>query len=162
MTIGGARDRFIHESIKSNVVTLLTTLGWFAAGREHSPLVVIDEFPDDNAEVAPNTLAFSLGDGAGADLELGNNDESHEMVMFIDFFAESDSVGRHVRGDIYEFLRANEIQSVYDYGTSGDPQFAQVEILDDIEKRKPDRAVNSWQKHWYVVSFTILDERTYT
>lgn len=162
MTIGGARDRFIHESIKNNAVDHLTILGWFDSGRQHSPIVVIDEFPDENAEVAPNTLAFSLGDGSGVDLELGNNDESHEMVMFIDFFAESDSVGRHLRGDIYEFFRANERQPVFDYDSVGEPQFAQVEILDDIEKRKPDRAVNIWQKHWYVVSFTILDERTYT
>ena len=161
MTTGGLRDRLVFDSIRNNVIAHLTTLGWFAGGREHTAITVVDEFPDDNDEVALNTLAFSLGDSGGVDLELGNNDESHEMTLFIDFFAEDDAVGRHLRGDIYEYLRANNIQPVYDYSTD-DSQFGTVEVLEDIEKRKPDRAVNKWQKHWYVVSFSILDERTYT
>lgn len=161
MTTGGLRDRLIFESIRNNVVAELTTLGWFGAGREHTAITIVDEFPDDNDEVALNTLAFSLGDGAGYDRELGNNDESHEMTMFIDFFAEDDAVGRHLRGDIYAYLRANDQQPVYDYSTGGNPQFGTVEVLADIEKRKPERAVNKWQKHWYVVSFTVLDERDY-
>jgi hypothetical protein len=162
MTTGGKRDRLIHESIIQNLTAHLTSLGWFAGGRYHAPVTIVDEFPDDNAEVADNTLAVSLGDGGGADLELGNNDEIHELTIFCDFFAENDAVGRHLRGDIYEYFRANDQQPVYDYSDIGDPQFATVEILDDIEKRKPERAVNVWQKHWYVVSFTLVDERAYT
>ncbi len=161
MPEGGLRDRLIHESILKNLEARLTTLGWFAAGREHAPITMIDEFPNDNAEVAPNTLAVSLGDGDGVPRELGAKNESHELTMFVDFFAENDSVGRDVRGDVYAYFRGNQIQPVYDYSTGG-AQFGTVEVLDDIQKRKPDRAVNKWQKHWYVVSFTIVDERDYT
>lgn len=161
MPQGGLRDRLIHQSLMNNLEAELTTLGWFDAGREHAPIVMVDEFPNDNDEVVFNTLAFSMGDGAGVDRELGNNDETHELIFFVDFFAENDSVGRHLRGDVYEFFRANAAQPVYDYSTD-DSQFGTVEIFQDIEKRKPERAVTKWQKHWYVVSFTVVDERDYT
>ena len=158
---GGLRDRLIHESMLQNLKVNLTTKGWFGVGREHAPIVMIDEFPDESAEVQLNTLAVSLGDGAGIPRELGNKDESHELTLFVDFFAEDDSVGREMRGDVYAFFRGNQIQPVYDYSTALSPQFGTVEVLDDIEKRKPERAVNKWQKHWYVVSLTVIDERDY-
>lgn len=161
MPDGGLRDRLIHESMLKNLESHLATLGWFDAGREHAPIVMIDEFPDDNAEVVVNTLAVSLGDSDGVPRELGAKSESHEMTIFVDFFAENDSIGRDVRGDVYAYFRGNQTQAVYDYSTGG-AQFGTVDILDDIEKRKPNRAVNKWQKHWYVVSFTLVDERDYT
>jgi hypothetical protein len=79
------------------------------------------------------------------------------MIFFVDFFAEDDAIGRHVRGDIYNYLTANEIQPVLDYSQAGDPQVFTVEIQEDIVKRKPDRAIQKWQKHWYVISFTVID-----
>ena len=154
---GGLRDWMIHESLFQAIKTQLTTLGWFDVGREHAPIVMIDEFPDDNAEVAFNTMAISMGDSGGRDSELGSNNEDHEITMFVDFFAENDALGRHVRGDVYEFLRTNPIQPIYDYSDVGNPQEFDVEIQDDVDQRKPDRAVNKWQKHWYVVSFTAMD-----
>ena len=154
--IGGLRDRLILQSIHNNLQGHLTRLGWFTVGRNHSPIIMIDEFPNDDAEVALNTLAVSMGDGGGPTTELGSGSEDHEMVIFADFFAEGDSVGRHLRGDIYEYFRANDQQRVFDY-SSDDSQFATVEVQEDVDKRKPDRAVTEWQKHWYTVSFTIID-----
>lgn len=154
---GGLRDRFIHESLFQSLKAELTTLGWFGTGREHSPIIMVDEFPDDNAEVAFNTLVFSMGDSGGEDSEIGANSEDWEGVMFVDFFAENDSLGRHVRGDVYEFFRTNRMQPVYDYSAALNPKVFEVEVQGDIEMRKPDRAVNKWQKHWYVVSFTVVD-----
>lgn len=158
MADGGLRDRLIHESLLQNIKGHLATLGWFDAGREHSPITVIDEYPEeDSGEVAFNTLAISMGDAAGVPTELGNKAEDHEIAMFTDFFAESDSVGRHLNGDIYAYLRANPIQNIYDYTQVGDPIAFTVEIDEDIDKRKPDRAVQKWQKHWYVCSFIAID-----
>jgi hypothetical protein len=159
---GGLRDRMIHESILQNLKAQLTTLGWFGVTRQHSAIVMIDEFPDENSEVQPNTLAVSLGDGGGVPRELGNKDESHELTLFVDFFAEDDSVGREMRGDVYAYFRGNQTQPVYDYRDAIPSQFGTVDVLDDIEKRKPERAINKWQKHWYVVSITVVDERDYT
>lgn len=157
MPDGGLRDRLIHESILQNITSGLDALGWFDAGREHSPITIIDEFPDDDAEVAFNTMAISMGDSGGLDTELGSASEDHEMAMFVDFFAENDSLGRHVIGDVYHYLRTNAIQSVYDYTQVGDPVSFTVEVLEDIDKRKAERAVNKYQKHWHVCSFTVVD-----
>jgi len=154
---GGLRDRIIHESLYKAIETQLTTLGWFDAGREHSDIVMVDEFPDEDAEVAFNTLAFSMGDGGGVPTEMGSPTTDEEIIFFVDFFAENDAIGRHVRGDIFEFLKANPSQPVFDYSDIGDPEVFTVEVQDDADKRKPDRAVNKWQKHWYVLSFSVID-----
>lgn len=157
MPDGGLRDRLIFESLYKNIETHLTSLGWFAPGREHLPIIMVDEFPDENAEVAFNTLAFSMGDGGGVTTEMGSDLEDHEAMYFVDFFAENDAIGRHLRGDIYAFLKGNLIQPVYDYTAIGNPQVFTVEIQEDIDKRKPDRAVQKWQKNWYVISFGAID-----
>lgn len=157
MADGGLRDRLIHEAIYTSIETELTTLGWLDAGREHLPITIVDEFPDENAEVAHNTLAISMGDGGGVVAEMGSNAVDEEIIFFVDFFAENDSIGRHVRGDIYNFLKAAEYIPVLDYTQVGDPEIFRVEIQNEIDKRKPERAVQKWQKHWYVVSFSVID-----
>lgn len=157
MPEGGLRDRLIFESLYKAIETQLDTLGWFDAGRQHAPITMVDEFPDENTDVAFNTLAFSMGDAGGVPTEMGSDREDLESMFFVDFFAESDSLGRHVRGDIYRFLKKNPILPVYDYSAIGDPQVFTVEIQDDIDQRKPERAVQKWQKHWYVVSFGAVD-----
>lgn len=157
MADGGLRDRLIFESVYKAIVTELTTLGWFTAGRQHSPLVVVDEFPDEDGEVVFNTLAISMGDSGGVLTELGSLATDEEIIFFVDFFAESDAIGRHVRGDIYNFLAAAEFIPVLDYSQAGDPELFRVEVQDEIDKRKPDRATQKWQKHWYIVSFSVID-----
>lgn len=159
MADGGLRDRIIHESLYKAIEGELTTLGWFDAGREHDPITMVDEFPDEeDADVAFNTLAFSMGDGSGLISEMGSDKEDHEIVFFVDFFAQNDALGRHVRGDIEHFLKSNPIQQVYDYSQGGDPPVFTVEVDEEaMQKRKPTRAVQKWQKHWYVLSFSAID-----
>ena len=157
---GGKRDRMIKESMWQAVQGHLTTEGWFAGGREHSAIVLTDEYPDDNStDVAPNTLAFSVGISGGEPAWLGDRTEDHYLTYFCDFFAEDDSVGLHLAGDIYEFLKSVDTLPVYDYSDVGDPEEFRVEVEDDIEKRKPANATNAWQKHWFTVSFTVRDSR---
>jgi len=154
---GGLRDRLIHENIFRAVKAELTTLGWFDPGREHQPLRMIDEFPDENQDVPFNTLAVSMGDAGGVPTELGSKLEDFEVIFFIDFFAENDGVGRHVRGDIAHFLKGAEMLPITDYSDPLEPVVFSVEIQDDIDLRKPERAVQKFQKHWYVLSFTVID-----
>lgn len=158
---GGLRDRMIHESVLLAIETDLTTRGWFDAGRHHSPVTVIDEYPDDADEVAINTIAISMGDADGPLVEMGSLMEQHEQAMFIDIYAESDGVGRHMIGDIYAFLKGNERIQVFDH-RQGPPTaefFALLEEEDIIIRRG--RNINvAWKKHWYVIAFTVTDGRT--
>ena len=160
--VGGKRDRMIIESVLQSAIDYLTSQNWFAGGRYHEPIVVVDEFPDENdpAEVAPNTLAFSHQFSTGEDLEMGAKTESHFITLFFDFFAENDAVGRHLIGDLYEWAKINDVVPVYDYSDVGDPLEFYVTMDGDMETRKPN-ATNNWQKHWHVMSFTVRDTRAH-
>jgi hypothetical protein len=155
------------ESLLQTVTTELTTLGWLdstvhddpVGTRQHHPLVIVDEYPNDGDDVALNTLAFSYSQATGVDMELGSKSEVHATDCFVDFFAESDAIGREVSGDIYAFLQEERHFDVYDY-TLATPVVDFVADIERAEVRKPERAVNPWQKHWYTVALTALDDRT--
>lgn len=158
---GGLRDRMLLESYVQAITADLTTRGWFDVGREHQPIVVVDEYPDEDVEVALNTLAISYGDAFRRQAEMGSLTEEHYVPIFCDFFAENDALGRHVSGDIYAFVAENPSVPVYDYDQAT-PAIDFYAVMEDssLEKRRPARAVNPWQKHWYIVEFRVMDMRT--
>lgn len=158
---GGLRDRMLIESLGNHIETHLTSLGWFAAGREHSPISITNGFPTDTDDVQLNTIAFSVENARGEDTEMGTNAEVHETAFFVDMFMEDDSVGWHLSGDIYFYLKKNRVLDVHDYATVGDPVDFQVEIS-DVDRRKPPRATNPWQRHWFTVSCIAEDYRSNT
>lgn len=150
----------ILESILKAIEANLTTRGWFDDG-EFSPITIIDEYPDDTDEVAVNTIAISLGDSRTEPLELGGKSEEIVLPIFVDMFAESDGLGRHVVGDVYEFLMKNQKFTVYDYREATPTEEFVVQYIEyTAETRKPDRAVNAWQKHWHVCAFAVSDMRS--
>ena len=157
---GGLRYRMTLESVARNIETFLGTEGWFDAGRQHEPIKVIDEFPDDKDEVAVNTLAFSMGDSFSLPMELGSQAEHFSIPMFADFFAENDAMGRHLVGDIYTHVQTIKVFDVFDYDQATPTVEMKVAVREEVsEIRKPERAVNPWQKHWYVCAFMVEDER---
>lgn len=158
---GGLRDRMLIESLGNHIQTELTTLGWFDAGREHRPISIRTGFPTDTDEVELNTIAFSVENAAGDDTEMGSNAEVHMTAFYVDMFMEDDSVGWHLSGDIYAYLKKNRVLDVYDYSAVGDPTDFQVELT-DIDRRKPPRATNPWQRHWFTVSCIAEDYRPNT
>ena len=158
---GGLRDRMILESVLRDIEAYLTTLDWFDAGREHKPITIIDEYPAETDEVPLNTMAFSFGDISTVANELGSPSETMYVPIYIDFFAESDGLGRHVIGDIHTHVAKQGQFTVYDYSQAIPPAEFVVQVNDgSIDKRKPTRAVNAWQKNWHVISFVVLDERS--
>lgn len=155
---GGLRDRMVVESVRKHIVDHLTTLGWFDTNREHSPLVVVSGFPDGN-DVAINTVAFSVEVASGLDLEMGSHAEEHDTQMFIDMFMENDSVGWHLSGDIYFFLKKNRVLDIFDFSQTLDPVDFKADI-EHVDRRKPARATQAWQKFWHTVSFSVVDTRS--
>jgi len=157
---GGIRYRMTLESVARNIESYLQGLGWFDAGREHAPIVVLDEYPDDKDEVALNTLAFSMGDTFTNPTELGSQAEEFSIPMFVDFFAENDGLGRHLTGDVYQHVQTTKVFDVYDYDQATPTVEFNVAVREESsEIRKPERAVNAWQKHWFVCAFIVEDER---
>lgn len=157
---GGTRYRMTLESVAQDIRAFLATEGWFDSGRQHEPIVVVDEYPDDKDEVAANTLAFSMGDTFTRPMELGSQGENLSIPMFCDFFAENDGLGRHLIGDIYQHVQTTKVIDVLDYDQATPTVEFSVAVRENTtEMRKPDRAVNAWQKHWFVCSFLVEDER---
>lgn len=155
---GGLRDRMILESVLQFIKSDLSARGWFDTGRQHGPITVVDEYPDDR-EVALNTLAISYGPTMQERAEMGSKAELHRQTIYVDFYAESDALGRHVIGDIYDNLAKNVLIPVYDYSLATPVQDFSVEVVDDsLEKSKPS-STNPWQRHWYILSFIIEDDR---
>jgi len=160
MLEGGLRTRMILESILRAIEADLTTRGWFSPG-EFAPITIIDEYPDDNDEVAINTIAFSIGDSATIPMELGAKSEEISFPIYVDMFAESDGLGRQVVGDVYGYVMKNQRFSIYDYREATPTEEFVVQYMDrSAGTSKPDRAVNAWQKHWYVCAFAVVDERS--
>jgi hypothetical protein len=158
---GGLRDRMMLQSVVNDVVANLTTRGWFInTGKEYLPFSVVDEFPDDKDEVALNTIAFSMGDTASNAAEMGSKSELLHTSIFIDFFAENDGLGRHVVGDIAAHVNDVGQFTVYDYRqVTPSAEFVVLIAADSLERTKPIRAVNAWQKHWHSVAFVVMEER---
>jgi hypothetical protein len=155
---GGLRDRMLAESIREQIVAHLDSLGWFDSNRYHSPLIIVSAFPDDTAEVELNTVAFSMDDADGRDLEMGSLAEEHLSVLFVDMFMEDDSVGWHLSGDVYAYLKKNRLLEVYDYENAKLLDFT-VEI-ERVNRSRPTRVTQAWQKYWHIVSFAAVDMRT--
>lgn len=157
---GGLRDRMLLQAYYDAIQTYLASLGWFDAGRQHSPIAMIDQYPGDDEPPAVNTLAISMGNMLPRRAEMGSLAYNQQTFMYADFYAESDALSRQVSGDILHFLQSNPVIAVRDYAADGDPIdfYSQVEE-DTAEISRPSTATNAWQKHWAIVSWTVEDER---
>lgn len=162
--VGGLRHRLVKESLYAMVNGSLTQLGWFNPGRVNSQ-VTLRTVPYDVAQEIPlNTAVLSTEDMVADLSELGSNMAEQAWTAYVDFYAESDAVGQHFIGDVYDILsgRMSSIGRgftsfpVYDYRQATPP----ILFYCDIEEPMMDRAhdfPSPWQKHWYAVRFFILD-----
>ncbi len=166
--VGGARDRMLLESVFRAIQADLQVKGWFdltvseGGSRQHLPVTMVDEFPDDSegSEVPLNTLAISMGDSYGRPIELGTNATERTLSLYCDFFAESDAMGRHVVGDILAWVESNPSIPVYDFDKATPTVDFYVQYMESSgETRKPSRATNAWQKNWHLCEFRVRDER---
>lgn len=165
---GGLRDRMLFDSVMNGIVEELASLGWFdgtvydvtPGGRQHHPITVTDEFPNLEGDAEINTLAFSFADAEAEQAELGSKAEVHFTTIFVDFFAESDALGRHLIGDVYAFLKANPVLPVFDYRSVTPMVDFNVSVDEEsVEKRKPQQVTNPWQRNWHICSFVVEDDR---
>lgn len=170
--IGGLRDRMILENVLRQIMAHLDSLDWAlltpegvtlnATQSSYDRIRIVDEYPNDidTVEVPVNTLAFSGGDSFQDLLELGSNGEEHYTPIYIDFFAQSDGLMRHVMGDIYAWINSNPVIAITDYSlaTPAVDFYAFVEE-GSVSKDRPPRATNPWMKHWQIVSFVLRDVR---
>lgn len=157
---GGLRDRMLLQAFYVAIQDHMTTLGWFDSGRQHSPIVMVDQYPGEDEPPVINTLAISLGNVTPRRAELGSNIVNQETFMYADFYAESDALSRHVSGDVAAFLINNPVVPVKDLSNVAEPIDFYAYVEDDsVAIDRPTTATNAWQKHWAIVSWAVEDTR---
>jgi hypothetical protein len=163
--VGGLRARLVFDSTFKVLSDGLTALGWFAPGRRHQPVSLVDEPPDTDLEVPLNTLALSDENVTSADWELGGSSLVEKTrFLYVDLYAENDSLGKHLIGDVADLLegrfpsigRSAPVVAVYDYRQTS-PSLITV---CNVENLRVDRAhgwTRPWLRHWFSIQFQLVD-----
>lgn len=163
---GGLRDRMIEQALREVILDGLTALGWFEAGRYHEPIDFVSRAVDANTEVAINTLALS-GDPFDADLiELGSQLAEERRVFYVDFFAESDALGKHLIGDVRDLLRGRmphvgrdkPILAVYDRTAGAVTEPAFYCEIDRVTSESARESSAAHKRSWYLARVEVSDE----
>lgn len=156
---GGLRSRLIERSLALTVREILDTLGWFDPGRQHRPVNLVSHQYDIDEEVPINTVAVFCDDVEEEGIELGTNLAEHTTDLWVDVYAENDSVGKHLADDIRDGLGGR-------LAGRTDPSFVVTDLDDneiftiEIEGLRRSRArdfPNPWQRHWYTVFARLVD-----
>lgn len=162
--VGGLRQRLIKDSLYRMLYESSESLGWFNPGRFHKPILFRATAVPTNEEIQLNTVVLSDESVDDVDWELGSLMSEHRSVFYLDIFAEDESVGVHLSGDLRAIL-GGRMPSIGRIGPS-------FEVLDltmatpvpifncEIERVTIDRAHDfpkPWQRFWYVIRFEVLD-----
>ena len=165
--VGGLRMRLISDNFFEMVRQALEDRHWFDSGRQHEPLELVRGEVQWTDPINVNTLAISDVDINDADLEMGSNYTEDTWTMYVDFYAESDSLGLDVAGDIRDILRgkipsigrSRPVLQVYDL--TQDPVPPDPIFYCDIEAVTMDRSHNASRVqsyHWFSISCRVVDE----
>ena len=161
---GGLRRRLIKDNLYYMLEDSLRQLGWFNGALSRQSVTLVAEQIDARTEIKPNVIGISAEDLLSENIELGSNLDEYTWSIFIDIFAESEAVGTHLSGDIYDILNG-KISSI---GRTG-PDFAVKDLMteeqpflfncyiDGIEVAR----VREWEKphmkYWWIVACDLVD-----
>lgn len=160
--VGGTRVRIIQESFYRMLQTSLTDLEWFNPGRYHAPIDMVAEDLPFSEEIPLNTLAVSWGDAATDEAEMGSTFSEHVNTVYVDFYAENDSVGQHLiydvqaicQGKITLIGRNSQTFPVYDYFADPSPLLFFCE-MDNILVDKARNFPKPYLRHWWSLQLTV-------
>lgn len=163
--VGGLRARLIQDSVYNMVHDCLEDLGWFDSGRQHQPVTMIPEALENDTEIKPNIIALDDDNINSIDSEMGSNLAEHQWDMVFDIYAEDNAVGKAIALDIRDILqgrftslgRVAPVVTVYDY-TMATPSPIFKCDLENVSYDRVRSATKTWQKFWFVVFFTVVDE----
>lgn len=102
-------SRHVQESISSMLVAFLTEYGWLGPKVPYGakPFKIELRQPDQSSlqQISTNTVFIGFGDETGArDRQLGGGLLQREYVVFVDVFADSQSIATAVAADIKDRL----------------------------------------------------------
>lgn len=165
--VGGLRARLIKDSLYNMLHQALEDLGWFDSGRYHKPLRFPATPVDPMTKVDLNTVALGELGTIDTDAEMGSYLTERAWSMYVDVFAENDTVGLHLARDIQDILqgrfnsigRTRPALDVYDY-TQATPTLIFVCQFDLVSIDRAQSFTDAWQRNWYSVAILLLDVYT--
>lgn len=158
---GGLRKRLIKDNLYIAINNHLGAIGWYNNTISENPVSLLAEQIDPLQEITPNKIGMSSEDITGTDMELGSNLSEDSWEIYFDIFAESESIGVHLSGDIYDILRGKsthsiDVLNVYDLTQTGQPLLFKCEI-EDVEIARVREWDKPFNKYWWVVGCLIKD-----
>ncbi len=162
--VGGLRAQLIRESVYQELWRALSELGWFDSGRRHKPITFPGVTETNENEIPLNRIALVDEDVFEFEYELGNTAIEAHWTFWVDFYAENESLGKHVIYDVKDILggrmstidRAKPRIPVYDWTLATPQEIFAVQIEDIVVDRAKDFP-KPYQKHWYACRFTVVD-----
>lgn len=162
--VGGLRVRLIQDNVFDMLEDALDALGWFDVGRDHETVELVDEEPDWDTPITPNKVSVIIESINDFEAELGSNLMEERHNVFIDIYAEDDATGIHLSNDIRDILRGkfpsiSRTQpriDIYDKTMATPAVIFTVEV-EDARWDRGRSFSESWLKHWFVVSCTLVD-----
>lgn len=163
--VGGLRHRMAHDSCVEMIRGALETLGWFDAGRRHKPVTVVREPANWDEYIEPNLVCVSTQDSETFEVELGSGLTGVTVPYVIDIYAESESLGLHLSGDIFDILRGRHPDagrevakfSIFDLRTATPEEIGYGVVADVERSRTPMRVERPWLQNWFVISANVTD-----
>lgn len=163
--VGGTRARLIRDAVFYTVRDSMIDLGWQDSGREHMPVEFIPEPLENDEEIQPNLIALDDDNISDIPLELGSGYSEQRWDMVFDVYAEDASMGRSLAIDIRDILlgkfhsigRVAPVIDVYDTFQDVPPVIFRCE-LENISYDRMRSGTKSWQKNWFVVFVTVIDQ----
>jgi hypothetical protein len=167
---GGLRTRLVLDSVRFAVITALQQEGWFdptvydtpPGERRHRPFRYITRPVDWAQNIQPNAIAISPEDLADEPLAFGGEVED-AMELYIDVFAQDDSLGWQASYDIRDSLLGKTKNAVgpqidiYDFRQPSPAPFTTVDV-DLIEVDQSQGEARIWQRYWFMLHLIVLDD----
>lgn len=166
MITGGLRTRYISDSVRVGIIAALEALGWFDDGRRHAPLEFAAKPEEWMEVVALNTFSITMEDLHEDESELGGVAVDDTHTFFFDFYAENDSLGRHLAWDVHDIAmgkfpsigRHSPVFDLYDFQAATPAALHQLEV-ERVAVQKVDGFPRPWQRYWWTVRIDVIDDR---
>jgi hypothetical protein len=164
--VGGLRTRLIFDNLYLMLKNNLTQLGWLDGNgtRRHAPVQFVVEQQDLTTEVPINTLTLSDENVTSALWEVGSQLAEDTRWYYVDFFAESDPLGKDLIGDVRDILagkfvslgRSGPVLQVLDLRNPTPQYLFECDVM-DIRVDRSHGYRETWLRHWYSVQFALYD-----
>ena len=134
--VGGLRRRLIKDNFYYMIYNSLDQLRWFSGDLSNQPVELLPEQLDSSKEIKPNKVSISAEELNTRGWEMGSTLDEYAWDIYIDIFAEDESVGIHLSGDIYDILsgkfgsigRPDDKLDVYNLAVDGEPYLFTCEL----------------------------------